>query len=397
MNTRGVLWRPNRRGRGTRKGKETKTRNRPETALFKQGRTCYGLPAALEPIRRKGRVIVCEGYFDVIALCRAELDEALATCGTALTPEHAHQLARRTSNVSLLFDGDAAGEKAMERALAVLLPEGVRVRAVRLPQGDDPDDFLAQHGGEALRARADEAPDAIDAVLRKALAAGCATPAEKADAVSRVVPLLAAVANPIERGEYVQRVALATGTDPGAVAAMVQAAARGDRPRSSQKAESALVRPRKLSPEQRHLRLLALVASRQPGQIGGEHCDRLQEALPEGPWKRLIFALIEAAAEGCLDERGAVDVPALEPTLEPEAAVRLREVSVDDSLLDGEASVAGMLEDLVERFEARHREEQEREIRRRMQDPREDALSLLRERQELLERKRAAQRPGTSP
>ena len=97
------------------------------------------------------RAIVVEGYFDQIALVRAGLGEAVATCGTALTEEHAKSLSRRTRNVVLLFDGDEAGQRAMLRALEVMLPAGLRVRAAALPGGADPDDFLRREGAEALR------------------------------------------------------------------------------------------------------------------------------------------------------------------------------------------------------------------------------------------------------
>ena len=98
--------------------------------------------------------MVVEGYFDLIALHRAGVEAALATCGTALSAEHARNLRRRTQEVVLLFDGDEAGQRAMERALEVLLPEGLRVRAAVLPAGDDPDSFLRAHGRRgAARAR----------------------------------------------------------------------------------------------------------------------------------------------------------------------------------------------------------------------------------------------------
>ena len=82
--------------------------------------------SALEPIRRTGRTVIVEGYFDQIALCRAGVDAALATCGTSLTPDHARALLLRTKTVVLLFDGDVAGQAAAERSLPILLAEGLR-------------------------------------------------------------------------------------------------------------------------------------------------------------------------------------------------------------------------------------------------------------------------------
>jgi DNA primase len=159
-------------GRAIAAGQEPKYLNTPESPVFRKREAMYGLPVALEPIRRSGRVVVVEGYFDQIALCRAGVGEALATCGTALTPDHARGLRRRTQTVVLLFDGDAAGERAMLRALEVLLPAGLRVHAAMLPEGDDPDSLLLREGGDALRALVDAAPAALDVALARAVAAG---------------------------------------------------------------------------------------------------------------------------------------------------------------------------------------------------------------------------------
>ena len=153
--------------------------------MFRKREALYGLPGALEPMRSAGRAIVVEGYFDQIAMVQAGLGEAVATCGTALTEEHAKSLVRRTRNVVLLFDGDEAGQRAMLRALEVLLPAGLRVRAAALPGGADPDDFLRREGAEALRRLVDEAKPALEVAILRAAAAGCRTPWERADAVRR--------------------------------------------------------------------------------------------------------------------------------------------------------------------------------------------------------------------
>ena len=112
-------------GRALGAEQQPKYLNSPETPVFHKREALYGLPFALEPIRRADRVVVVEGYFDCIALNRAGLPEAMATCGTALGDEHARALLRRTRNVVLLFDGDEAGQRAALRALEVLLPRGL--------------------------------------------------------------------------------------------------------------------------------------------------------------------------------------------------------------------------------------------------------------------------------
>ncbi len=125
-------------GRALEPDQEPKYLNTPESPVFQKRLSFYGYPDALESIRRSGRVILCEGYFDRIAFARAGMGEALATCGTSLTLEHGVALRRRTKEIVLVFDGDAAGQSATEKALGVLLPHDLRVRVAQLPDGQDP-------------------------------------------------------------------------------------------------------------------------------------------------------------------------------------------------------------------------------------------------------------------
>ena len=196
--------------------------------IFHKREAFYGLSEALAAIRKAERAVVVEGYFDRIALARAGIDEAIATCGTALSEDHARNLRRRTRNVVLLFDGDEAGQRAMERSLEVLLPAGLRVRAALLPPGCDPDDLLARDGADALRAIVDRAPAALDFAIDRAVGRGSSSPAEKADAVAAVAPLLALVPSGVERSGFAQRLALSVGTEARHVEAAVRAAERGE-------------------------------------------------------------------------------------------------------------------------------------------------------------------------
>ena len=216
-------------GRALGADQEPKYLNTPESPVFRKREAFYGFPHALEPIRRNDRAVVVEGYFDRIALHRAGVEEAIATCGTSLTEEHARNLRRRTRNVILLFDGDNAGQRAMLRALEVLLPQGLRVRAAALPGGVDPDDYLQSEGADALRLLVDDAPPALTTAIRRAAADGCTTPWERADAVAEVAPLLALVTDPVERGEFARQLALAVGAEHADVDAAVRKAGRGER------------------------------------------------------------------------------------------------------------------------------------------------------------------------
>ena len=139
---------------------EPKYLNSPDTPLFDKRRTLYGLATALPAAREKGRVIVAEGYMDVIALAQAGLAEAVAPLGTALTEGHLHMLWRLAAEPVLCFDGDGAGARAAvraaERALPLLAPER-SLSFVTLPSGEDPDSLVRAQGPAAIERLVDGA------------------------------------------------------------------------------------------------------------------------------------------------------------------------------------------------------------------------------------------------
>jgi len=127
--------------------------NSPETPLFRKGQELYGLFEAGEAIRAKGRVLVCEGYLDVIQLAQGGFEESVAALGTAITSKHVATLLRLTDQVVFAFDGDAAGRTAARRALhatLAVIPDTKRVSFALLPQGEDPDSLIRSLGAEAI-------------------------------------------------------------------------------------------------------------------------------------------------------------------------------------------------------------------------------------------------------
>lgn len=385
-------------GRALAADQEPKYLNTPETPVFHKRQAFYGYPAALEPIRRAGRVILCEGYFDRIAFARAEMGEALATCGTALTPDHGAQLRRRAREIVLVFDGDSAGQAATEKALIVLLPHGLRVRAAQIPGGADPDDYLNEHGAEALRDLVNNAPDALELAIRNAMRQGVSSPDQKADVVAHVGPLVACVADAVSRDEYTRRLAMAIDASTSAVATVVRDAARSSHqtPQVDQ-ASLGIQRERRDAPEERQLRAIARMCLQRPDLIGDETALTLQEILPGGAWKSIILQIVEAAAEGLLlggDQRG-VDPFAIESRLDEEARLRLREIAIDDTPMDSERSTEQVLADLVTWFEKRALDVRRRELNQRMRDPNADGDALLTEKQAQLLERRARLGVGT--
>ncbi|MGB7541821.1 MAG: DNA primase [Burkholderiales bacterium] len=134
--------------------------NSPETPLFEKGRELYGLSQARPAIRAGGRVMVVEGYMDVVALAQHEIGYAVATLGTATSATHVQKLLRQTDEVVFCFDGDAAGRKAAWHALEVSLSNLADHKAIRflfLPPEHDPDSFVREHGKAAFENKLDEA------------------------------------------------------------------------------------------------------------------------------------------------------------------------------------------------------------------------------------------------
>ena len=385
-------------GRALEADQEPKYLNTPETPVFQKRQALYGYPDALEPIRRAGRAILCEGYFDRIAFARAGLREALATCGTALTSEHGAALRRRTREVVLVFDGDEAGQAATEKALAILLPHGLRVRTALITGGQDPDDVLRADGPEALRRLVDEAADALESAIHNAVRQGSTTPDQKADAVSHVAPLIAKVSDVVSRDEYIRRLALAVGASTSAVASVVRDAARGSTRTPQVEAESlGLERERRDAPEARQLSSLARLCLQSPQLFGHETTLALERLLPEGSWKAIILQIIEVAGEGLLlsTGEGGVDPFAVESRLDEDAIRRLREIAFDNRPIETERSAEQILDDLVGWFELRRLATREQELKQKLRDPNEDHDALLAERHELLLQRRA--RLGVGP
>ena len=216
---------------------EPKYLNSPESPIYRKSRVLFGLPLALDAIRKSGRVVVVEGYFDLIALHCADIQEVVAPCGTALTTEHARRLRRYTNELVLLFDGDEAGQRAAERALPALLAEGLRVRAAFLPKGQDPDDLLRSAGTAALRSCVEAAPPLLDVLIDRALVRASDHAWAAADVVREIAPYLGVIPDPVERAAYVRQVSGTLEIPPEALERSLRSGAQ-ERPRVWERART---------------------------------------------------------------------------------------------------------------------------------------------------------------
>ncbi|HSD28305.1 MAG TPA: DNA primase, partial [Vicinamibacteria bacterium] len=225
-------------------GSEPKYLNSPETPVYSKSRVLYGLNWARDAVARERRAVLMEGYLDVARAIERGVAEAVATCGTALTPQHARLLHRFAETAVLNFDQDEAGQKAARRSLEVLLEEGIRVRVVELPEGHDPDTYLKAEGAEAYRKRLHEAPEAVEWLMRRAETAGeLSSPAGKAAFFAAVLPALVRTQNAVERLAWLARVVERGGLDAGAAREELRRALSGRTGSASAVAEAAARRP----------------------------------------------------------------------------------------------------------------------------------------------------------
>ena len=213
--------------------KAPKYLNSSDTPVFKKGRLLYGLNQAREAIKKEEEVILLEGYMDWLAMHRQGIQQVLANLGTALTPDQARLIRRHCQRVTLLYDGDAAGQKASFRGAELLLKQGLQVKVALLPDGQDPDDFLKENGTAALREHLGQSQAAVSHFCKTiAQQFPLATHEGKAEALAEIAPLLLAIEDPVLREGYTNEVAQRFGIQPETVNAALRRRDRG-RPSSS--------------------------------------------------------------------------------------------------------------------------------------------------------------------
>ena len=187
--------------------------NSPETPLYHKGRILYGLYQGRDAIRQARTVLVVEGYFDLLALHRAGIANAVAACGTALTADHARLLKRYAETATLVFDADPAGRQATFRAMDALLPEGLTVNGVGLASGEDPDSFLAAAGPDAFRACLAEARPALELFIDEQLQQHGDGVEGRARAAEEVLARIRRLPSDLQRNLYLKQLAVRTGLD----------------------------------------------------------------------------------------------------------------------------------------------------------------------------------------
>ena len=206
---------------------EPKYLNSADSEVFSKRNLLYGLNWAKQAIRKAGRLIIVEGYFDAIRLMLAGIAEVVAPMGTALTEQQAVLIRRYTKNVFLLYDSDQAGLKATFRSGDALLSNGVAARVITLPDGDDPDTFVAKHGPEGFERAADASVDVFDRKIQLLERGGWFTDLRrKREALDKLLPTIRLTSDRVLRDLYVGRTSEVAGVSREMLAAELQPGSR---------------------------------------------------------------------------------------------------------------------------------------------------------------------------
>ncbi len=186
------------------KGVMQKYVNSPDSEIYHKERELYGIFQAKKAIAKENCVYMVEGYTDVISMHQCGIENVVANSGTALSEHQVHILHRFTPNIVLLYDGDAAGIKAALRGTDMLLKEGMNVKVMLLPDGDDPDSFARKHSAEEFRKYIEEHQTDFIEFKTRVLLEGVSDPVKRSEAISSIIRSVSVIGDPIIRATYIQ-------------------------------------------------------------------------------------------------------------------------------------------------------------------------------------------------
>lgn len=239
--------------------KAAKYVNSPETPLFTKGRVLYGLDKTKRELIEKNAAIVCEGQLDLISAYEAGIRNVIAPQGTAFTGDQARLLRRFVETVLLCFDSDIAGQQAASRSLPALLGQGLAVKVVGLPKGEDPDSLIRRRGAGAFLEVVDRAKDFFDYATDQAESVGeLADPSGKAALVRRLGPPLALIQDATLRESILGRLATRLAIPHSAIRAAMKPPSKLE---STEETREPVPEMLLLSPGIRMLCHLALISS----------------------------------------------------------------------------------------------------------------------------------------
>ncbi|WGH75009.1 DNA primase [Tenacibaculum tangerinum] len=188
--------------------KAAKYLNSPESDIYHKSKILYGLYQAKKEIAKEDNCFLVEGYTDVISFHQSGIENVVASSGTALTPDQIRLINRLTQNITVLFDGDAAGIRASLRGIDLILEQGMNVRVVTFPEGEDPDSFAKAHSSKELKQYLEEkSQDFIEFKVSLLMKEAANDPVKKAGLIRDIVTSISKIPDGIQREVYVQECA----------------------------------------------------------------------------------------------------------------------------------------------------------------------------------------------
>ena len=330
---------------------EPKYLNSPETALVHKGRELYGLYEARQALRKVERLLVVEGYVDVVRLAQSGIPWSVATLGTATTPEHLNRLFRVTSELVFCFDGDPAGRNAAWRALENALEharDGRRLKFLFLPEGHDPDTLVGEEGAEAFEARIAEAVPISEFLVAQLVAR---TDLASIDGRARLAelarPLLARVPPGVYHELLVERLAEAVRMPAGRLAQLLKARTPTARDRAAPERRTGSGRPLRSAGRQPLLTQAIQLLMHHPGAA------QALAAIPA--WlagEQKGFPVLRELLETARAEPALTTAQLVERWRERPEGARLAELASEESLVRDARAAGRELASLLDRIGA---------------------------------------------
>ena len=273
--------------------------NSPDSDIYNKSRVLYGLFQARSAIAKANKCYLVEGNIDVVSMHQSGVENTVASCGTSLTVEQIRLIKRYTPNVTVLYDGDAAGIKASLRAVDMLFTEGMHVRMVLFPDGEDPDSYAQKYGSTALQEYlASHEDNFIMYKTRVLLDAAKDDPIRKAELVGETARSIALVADMLERSEYIRQCSQLLRVGEDVLTTSVAKAIAQGRQKAAEKTEEAKVNGEAETP-----------ATEEATQPAADNVAATASPLaaPSGPERHLVQLLLNYGNEKLYQTMKAAD------------------------------------------------------------------------------------------
>ena len=368
--------------------------NSPETPIYHKSAILYGLWNSRDAIRTQDTALVVEGYMDLIALAQRGIQNTVASSGTALTEDHGRLLRRYTRKAVLVFDGDAAGAAASVRGIGSLLEVGIETRIVTLPEGQDPDSFVSEHGPDAFRGLLEDAQPVLDFLIHWIATQEDLTTADgKARALETLVGFVGRIKDETLRRFTIQEAAEKMGTDEATLVGVLKRTAGRERPRRPRPTDEPTPEQFVFDPSPRAERELLILMMAHDYTADTVLAQIRPEEFSNSVYRRIAALIAECRQQG----HTAGEATLLDHNPNPDLAHIISALSLETGILNPDRPEAG-LPDYIHRFRLKTLEAQIDHIKVEIRKDGADTRTLMEKLQGLTRQRKAladARQAGT--